>query len=248
MKTLYTGDNSFNQVMVLNAPLKYTLTVNSSPYNGGQITVIVNGIVQILASSYSIDQDANVTVMATPNLNYDFSNWNNMFYTNTFSFNMGSNTTMTAYFTARVIPQITVSPTTIPSGSSISWRFNGFTPGQSVGVSLIGGGGLNVTADALGSGSGSFVVTESVAGQYGIQATDSLGEYATAFFTVTVTTPPPPSGPTFPAPGTIGDGNYWYWVQYSDGTIGWDDYNDVLHDSLPHPTIISGPYASGATG
>ncbi len=34
-------------------------------------------------------------------------------------------------------------------------------------------------------------------------------------------TPPPVPGPTFPAPGTVGDDNYWYWVVFTDNSAAW---------------------------
>jgi hypothetical protein len=141
--------------------------------------------------------------------------------------------------------QIVVSPTTIATGQSITWTFYNFTPGQSVGVSLIGGGGLNITANALGSGTGSFVINETEAGQYGIQAEDSLGEYAMALFTVTVPNPPPVESPTFPVPGTIGDNQLWYWIKFDDGSIGWDTSDDLYY--ITGYTVLAGPYHSGAT-
>jgi hypothetical protein len=155
-----------------------------------------------------------------------------------------------AYFTvtsSTLVPQMVVSPTTIASGQSITWTFYNFTPGQSVGVSLIGGGGLNITANALGSGTGSFIINETVAGQYGIQATDNLGEYAMALFTVTVPNPPPSGGPTFPAP--LG-GTSWYWLVFQDNSADW--FEQAVYYSLAQEgdyfKNVYGPYAPGATG
>jgi hypothetical protein len=135
--------------------------------------------------------------------------------------------------------QLMVTPTTLKTGDVLSFTFYNFTPMASVSVYVVGGGGMNITANALGSGTGSFSVGEGV-GFYSLEAADNYGNSAIANFTVRG------SGPVFPAPGTFGDGYYWYWVRYADGSIGWDDSYDVLF--LTHPTILSGPYASGATG
>ena len=156
--------------------------------------------------------------------------------------------------TQALTPQMVVSPASIVSGQSVTWTFYNFTPGQSVGVSLIGGGGLNVTANALGSGTGSFIVTETVGGPYGIQAQDSLGEYAMALFTVTVPATPPPGGGT----GTVvpsEPSHYADWVTYTDGSTGWED-DASIQDELAEGGSVSeggnivsykGPYASGTT-
>lgn len=140
------------------------------------------------------------------------------------------------------VPQLTISPTTLKTGDTLSFTFYNFTPMATVNVSVIGGGGLSVTANALGSGTGSFAIGEP-AGTYTLQASDPYGKSATANFVVQAS-----SGPTFPAPGTPGDGNYWYWVEWQGGTYGWDDYMDAIiqHDPLVLQ-VISGPYASGAT-
>jgi hypothetical protein len=55
-------------------------------------------------------------------------------------------------------------------------------------------------------------------------------------------------GPTFPVPGTVGDGMTWYWVKWPDGSIGWDDYDDFILEHNPgNATYLAGPYPSGAT-
>jgi hypothetical protein len=231
-------------------------------------------------------------------------------------------------------PQLQVSPTVLKSGDVLSFTFYNFTPMASVGVSVVGGGGLNVTANALGSGTGSFVLN-ATPGVHTLEAQDNYGRSATADFTVqsgattvltvganndnygfvevnvngttqpsagtynipvgarviltayplgnyqfstwwdstgqytgqntnpiiigtwanargfvatfvTAPPPPPPGGPTFPAPGTFGDGLYWYWVKFTDSSIGWDDTEDVIGNPAV-AQIIAGPYPSGAT-
>jgi Divergent InlB B-repeat domain len=72
-----------------------------------------------------------------------------------------------------------------------------------------------------------------------------------ANFKVSNPPPPPPSNPVFPAPGTVGDGDVWFWVGFLDGTYGWNDFNEV-YGSNPNSEIdftlpVLGPYASGAT-
>ena len=54
------------------------------------------------------------------------------------------------------VPQLTCDATVI-SGQSLHFTFYGMTPMSSVWVGVVGGGGLYVTANALGSGSGSFI-------------------------------------------------------------------------------------------
>jgi len=238
---------------------------------------------------------------------------------------------------AAIIPQLIVSPTTLKTGDILSFTFYNFTPMASVSVYVVGGGGLNITANALGSGTASFTIGES-SGTYTLEATDGYGRSATTGFTVqaaamvTLNIDDDGSGygfveitvggvdvggngyqvpkgtsvtvrayvdnpnvarfngwtdpggalnsmsagpltftansnvnlvanfqytgssggggggsstPSFPAPGRVGDGYYWYWVKFADGSIGWDDSDDVIY--YTHPTILSGPYASGAT-
>ena len=66
---------------------------------------------------------------------------------------------------------------------------------------------------------------------------------------IPVTTPPPPGGPSFPAPGTPGDGETWYWVVLTTDSGNWYisyDYLDIQGSS--NIVSVAGPYASGATG
>jgi hypothetical protein len=62
----------------------------------------------------------------------------------------------------------------------------------------------------------------------------------------------PPEGPQFPAPGVIGDGQYWYWIVFSDSSSGWyseADYVFLINNYPPEMfSGIYGPYPSGATG
>jgi hypothetical protein len=68
--------------------------------------------------------------------------------------------------------------------------------------------------------------------------------------TFVAVTPPPPSGPLFPAPGTVGDGNYWYWLVFSDDSARWFDQATYYMLAETHTAFkaVYGPYASGATG
>jgi hypothetical protein len=147
-------------------------------------------------------------------------------------------------YTGNLPAQLNISPTTLHTGDTLSFTFYNMTPMSSVAVQVLGGGGMNVTANALGSGSSSFSIGEGT-GFYTLQASDPYGKTASANFTVVGTG----NSPQFPAPGTVGDGNYWYWVQYTDNSIGWDDAYDVVvyHDPLVARTL-AGPYPSGATG
>lgn len=66
----------------------------------------------------------------------------------------------------------------------------------------------------------------------------------------TAITPPPVSGPTFPAPGVVGDGQYWYWIVFVDDSAGWFDALAYYEISMYDPSAIKtyyGPYPSGAT-
>jgi hypothetical protein len=81
-------------------------------------------------------------------------------------------------------------------------------------------------------------------------ATDNVNLIA-HFQSLTPPPPPPPTKPVFPAPGIVGDGDTWYWVEFMDSTFGWQDFNEV-YGSTPNNQInfsdpIQGPYASGAT-
>lgn len=61
---------------------------------------------------------------------------------------------------------------------------------------------------------------------------------------------PPPGGPVFPAPGVVGDGQYWYWIVFTDNSAGWFDLETFLFLTEIEPDMIKthyGPYASGAT-
>jgi hypothetical protein len=137
-----------------------------------------------------------------------------------------------------------VYPTTVIQGNALSFSFSGFQPGASVGVSVVGGGGLNVTADSQGNGQGSLMPP--APGSYTLQASDSYGHHATAGFTVQQAV----GGPVFPAPSSD---TSWYWVEYKDGSYGWDDVADVTDFYQHDPnnlimTVLHGPYAPGATG
>ena len=70
------------------------------------------------------------------------------------------------------------------SGGTLSFSFTGFTPYASVYVGVVGGGGINVTANSSGNGSGSFIDGDP-AGSYTLRASDSYGKVATTTFTVT---------------------------------------------------------------
>jgi len=71
----------------------------------------------------------------------------------------------------------------VQSGGTLSFNFAGFPAYASVWVGVVGRGGMYVTANGSGAGSGSFTISE-VAGNYTLEATS--GSYrATASFTVT---------------------------------------------------------------
>ena len=58
------------------------------------------------------------------------------------------------------------------------------------------------------------------------------------------------NGPAFPAPSSD---TSWYWVKYTDGSVGWDDVADVTDFYQHDPNslimaVLHGPYAPGATG
>ena len=58
------------------------------------------------------------------------------------------------------------------------------------------------------------------------------------------------NGPAFPAPSSD---TSWYWVKYTDGSVGWDDVADVTDFYQHDPNslilaVLKGPYAPGATG
>lgn len=91
---------------------------------------------------------------------------------------------------------------------------------------------------------GGVLVPYSLTYQGPITITVNSNINLTATF-IKIAQPPPPSGPSFPAPGTKGDGDEWYWVQYLDGSVGWADTSDIYY-SDPRPTILNGPYQSGA--
>jgi hypothetical protein len=85
--------------------------------------------------------------------------------------------------TSPTAPTLTVTPTTINSGGTLSFAFTNFTPNAVVTLN-VGTPPITVTANASGAGSGSFVVVLA-AGSYTLKATDTTGKSATATFTIT---------------------------------------------------------------
>ena len=85
-----------------------------------------------------------------------------------------------------VNPELTVSPTSIvqnPSGSPLGYIATGFLPDESVGISVVGGGGITVTTNEIGGVEGTFMDSDPV-GSYTLQAVDSAGNKATAAFNI----------------------------------------------------------------
>ncbi len=105
-----------------------------------------------------------------------------------------------------VTPTISVLPPTVVQGKVITSTFTGFMPYASVQVSVIGGGGLTVYADATGSGTVSFTISSEAPGTYFMQAMDVSGEdwwasdSASVSFLVAPSTVSPPIVTPTPAP------------------------------------------------
>ena len=78
---------------------------------------------------------------------------------------------------------LTITTPSLKTGEVLSFYFSGFMHGDDVWVGVVGGGGLYVTADGTGHGAGAFTLGESP-GTYTLEAYDSVGNYATASFTV----------------------------------------------------------------
>jgi hypothetical protein len=90
---------------------------------------------------------------------------------------------------AAVTPTLTIADDTLVTGDTLNFSFTGFQPNASVSVYVVGGGGLNITANSSGAGSGSFQIGENP-GTYTLKAQDSYGHSATDTFTVTAPTTP----------------------------------------------------------
>jgi PKD repeat protein len=54
--------------------------------------------------------------------------------------------------------------------------------------------------------------------------------------------------PNWPAPGTVGDGQIWYWVVFTDGSTGWYKSSVFVYIDPSSISRYFGPYSSGYTG
>jgi PKD repeat protein len=79
---------------------------------------------------------------------------------------------------------------------------------------------------------------------------DFDGRTSSTSRTITVSQPPNPTGPQFPAPGIAGDGQYWWWLVFTDNSADW--FTSEIYFSLVDEGYVFnqvyGPYPSGATG
>ena len=171
---------------------------------------------------------------------------------------------------------LTINNPSLKTGGVLSFTFSGFKPkvtlnigddGSGLGFVEVKANGVDISGTSqVASGTvltvQAYVYNPSIAkfkGWSGAVPVPYSPSYAGPLtFTVTsditltatfqtISPPPPPSGPAFPAPGTVGDGLYWYWIKFSDGSIGWDDSQDLYYNQSGY-TVLAGPYASGATG
>lgn len=141
-------------------------------------------------------------------------------------------------------PTLTVLNSPITQGGYVSFWFQDFLPNMQVHVYIVGGEGLYFTSNSSGSGTGT-IQTVQVPGTHTLYATDGI-VYATATFEISANL----SGPNFPAPGIIGDGNLWYWIIFNDNSAAWyveEVAIDIMNDPYSDVKTYYGPYASGAT-
>jgi len=80
-------------------------------------------------------------------------------------------------------PTLVITQTQIDPDSLLSFSISGFPPNESVGVSVVGGGGITLTTNSSGDASGSFIDGEGF-GLYTLQAVDAAGNKAEASFTI----------------------------------------------------------------
>ena len=82
-------------------------------------------------------------------------------------------------------PTLSVSNSnrTVKKGKALSFSFANFKPNDFIGVSVVNGGGITVTSDGAGDGSGALIDGDAP-GQYTLQAVDSVGNTAHASFMV----------------------------------------------------------------
>jgi hypothetical protein len=62
--------------------------------------------------------------------------------------------------------------------------------------------------------------------------------------------PPPPTGPVWPAPGVVGDGMVWFWIEFKDNSAAWFDqptYIVIMRMNGDEVRMYYGPYPSGYT-
>lgn len=86
-------------------------------------------------------------------------------------------------------PPVLQASSSVKQGEALSFSFQGFQPNSSVGVSVRGGGGINVTSNSAGLGSGSLSIRSETPGSYVLEARDSYGHQATTSFNVTAPVP-----------------------------------------------------------
>ncbi len=147
--------NSTNQTLAIYiAPPELTLTVIAAPTNGGMVT-----------GGGTFPAGTNVTVNATPNSGFLFSNWTVggavVYSSPSYSFTLNSNETVFANFEA--IPQIGVfnGATAIVNGQTTPVNFGGVQqgrPGTSVTFTVTNSGAQTLNLEGISAPSGFIVI------------------------------------------------------------------------------------------
>jgi hypothetical protein len=134
----------------------------------------------------------------------------------------------------------------VPPANNGTLDFRSVPPGASVSVNGINKG---VTPFTLSEPPANYAIVITLTGYQEYDDTAAVTANQTTVINPTLSViPPSGNNPIFPAPGTVGDGNMWYWcILFSSNVQGWADYSDVHYSGSFSPTVLSGPYPSGAT-
>lgn len=134
----------------------------------------------------------------------------------TFTGTDGTGTSSSTTFT--VTPQLTVSPTSGPVGTLLTFTGSGFAATSAVSVAWSGGTACSATTGATGAFTCTFTLTAAPAGSTSFTATDASSNAASATFTVTPSLAVSPTSSGLPAALTFTGAGY---AATSTVTVAW---------------------------